>query len=116
VHGLLTLVHQLSSWQIKAHRIVPLFTPLTMANVDAESVWHETIISTPVALFLIVHLNTPVHIAFTILISWIKDIKPDSVHIKPKIIHMVDQLTKGLTSLVCIGMVITTYKYIVIQI
>jgi len=63
VHGLLILVHQSSSLQIEAHEMALPSTPLTMANLDTESVWHGTISSTWVVRFVIAHLNTPVHIA-----------------------------------------------------
>jgi len=84
VHGLLILFHPSSSIQIEAHGISLPSTTLTMANVDVESVWHGTISSILVVLFLIVHLNSPVHIASTTLVFYIKDIKQDSVLIKPK--------------------------------
>ena len=88
--GHLILSYQLFNLQIEAHGMA--LPP--MVNGDAESVWCGTISSIPVVLFQIVHLNTPVHIASIILVFWIKNIKLDSVLIKPKITQMVDQLVE----------------------
>jgi len=94
--GLLIQAHQLFNLQIEAHRMALPPVILTMANGDAESVWCETISSILVALFPVIHLNTRVHIASTILLSWIKDIKPDSVHIKCKITQIWTSQPKAL--------------------
>jgi len=115
VPGLLIQDHQLLNLQTEAHGMALPPIILIMANGDAESVWCGTISSIPVVLFPIVHLNTPVHIASTILVSWIKVTKPDSVHIKCKITQIVDQSAEGLTSLICISLAIIA-NYIVIQI